>query len=1072
MKKIALFLSILLFMGITVANAQTKVVTGTVTSSDDGSSIPGVSVAVKGTTIGMVTKLDGEYSLQVPEDATTLVFSFVGMKNVEKEIVGSVIDVVMEAETVGLEEVMIVAYGTATKESFTGSASTIETEDIVKRQVSNITKGLAGQVAGVQTISANGQPGTSATVRIRGIGSMSASNAPLYVIDGVPYDGSISAINPNDIATLTVLKDAAASAIYGARGANGVILITTKKGKAGAEPVVTVDAKWGNNRRGVPGYDVMEDPAMYYETFYKSMYNSKINDGTSVAEAHNFARTNIFDKNNGGLGYQVYTIPDGEYFIGTNGKLNPNAKLGYSDGEFYYTPDNWYDELFDKGNLRQEYNVTISGSSDKISYYVSGGYLDDSGIVSGSGFSRFTGRSNVTYQVTDWLEVGSNIDYTNYNVKSPSGQTSWGSSGNLFYVSNLIAPIYPMYVRNADGTIRVDDMGITVYDFGTTASTNNERAFMAIANPAIDLILDKYNNFNDIITSKWFANIDIYKGLRLSAILGANAFNNRYANLYNPYYGSFVADQGLVSVGHNRDVSVNQQYLLTYKNSIGRHNFDILAGYESYELKMQYIDIDSRKLYNPDIAEIGNAIYSPPDADSYTDTYSTLGFLGRVKYDFDERIFLSASYRRDASSSFHPDRRWGDFGSVGGAWVLSKEGFFNSLNLPFIDMLKLKASYGIQGNDNLARDNREPNYYPYLDQFTVSNADGEFSTTFKSKGNPEITWETSYSFNAGLEFSLFNERVNGIVDYFQRKTVDLLYDQPVPVSWGYSSIPTNVGSLINKGVEFSLDINVLRTTNLDWNFNFNATHYKNEILDLAESVRETGIRRTQSILEIGGSLYDSYLREYAGVDPVSGKALYYLAEDGEFTLENGEKVTTDVWQDAGQVNNGSTLAKVYGGFGTSLNFYGFDLSVAASYQLGGKSYDFTYEELMHNGDSPGQNWHVDILDAWSPENPDSDIPRLDASDDSYQYLSTRFLVSSDYLSIDNLTLGYTIPSNLTQKVQIKNLRVYLAADNLALFAARKGLDPRQTIGGTNYRSGGVHKYTALRTISGGVTITF
>ncbi len=1065
MKKIALFLSILLFMGISMANAQTKVITGTVTSGEDGTSIPGVSVAVEGTTIGTVTNLDGEYSLQVPEDATTLTFSFVGMKTVTKEIVGSVVDVSMEGETVGLEEVMVVAYGTATKESFTGSAATIETEDIVRRQVSDITKGLSGQVAGVQIINSNGQPGTSASVRIRGIGSMSASNSPLYVIDGVPYDGDMSAINSNDIESLTVLKDAAASAIYGARGANGVIIITTKKGKSG-EPVITLDAKWGNNSRAVPSYEVMTDPAMYYETFYKAMYNSKYYAGQSVAASHAFARNNFLDKANGGLGYQIYTVPEGEYVIGTNGKLNPNAKLGYSDGEFYYTPDDWYDEIFNKTNLRQEYNISISGSSEKINFFVSAGYLDDTGIADGSGFKRITGRSNVSYQAKDWLQVGANIDYTNYNIQSPTGQTDWGSSGNLFYVSNLIAPIYPIYVRNADKTIKVDDNGYTVYDYGTSNSTNQIRAFMGLANPAGDLMLDNYDNYNDVITSKWFANVDLMEGLKLSAVIGANATNERYANLYNAFYGSAASDEGRVYVGHERNVSVNQQYLLTYAKSIGAHNFDILAGYESYELKMQYIDTGSKKLYNPTIGEIGNAIYSPAEVDSYTDTYSTLGFLGRVKYDYDEKYFLSVSYRRDASSRFHPDNRWGDFGSVGGAWVMNKENFFTSLNASWINELKLKASYGIQGNDNLG------NYYPYLDQFIVTNADGEFSTTFDYKGNKDITWETSFSFNTGLEFALVNKRINGSVEYFSRRTVDLLYNQPVPVSWGYASIPTNVGEIRNYGVELDLSFDIVRTNNVNWSLNLNATSYKNEILDLEESIRETGIKASTYIYEVGGSLYDAYLREYAGVDAVTGKALYYVVEDGEYVLENDERTTTDVWADTEQKNQGSTLAKVYGGLGTSLSLYGFDLSVAASYQLGGKVYDFTYEELMHSGDSPGSNWHKDILDAWTPGNDKTDVPRLDAADDTYQKLSNRFLVSSDYFCIDNLTLGYTLPSSLTQNVDISSVRIYLAADNLALFTARQGLDPRQSFGGRYYQDVGAHNYTALRTISGGITVTF
>jgi TonB-linked SusC/RagA family outer membrane protein len=1071
MKKVLLALSFLMVIGLGNLFAQAQTVTGTVTGSDDGMPIPGVSVFVKGTTVGTVTQPDGTYSLRVPDDAETIVFSFVGMQTQEIPYEGqSTIDVQLVSESFAMDEVVVVAYGTATKEAFTGSAGKIESGDISKRQVSNITNSMAGQVAGVQVTNSNGQPGTGSSVRIRGIGSMSASNNPLYIVDGVPYDGSLSAINPNDIESMSVLKDAAASAIYGARGANGVVIITTKKGES-KEAVITVDSKWGTNSRAVPNYEVMSDPAMYYETFYQALYNSQAYRGASAADAHEFARNTIFDKDNGGLGYQVYTVPEGEYFIGTNGKLNPSATLGYSDEDYYYTPDDWYDELFDEGNMRQEYNISISGSSDKIDYYFSGGFLDDSGIVSGSGFERFTGRSKVDYQAKEWLKVGANIGYTYYNIKAPTSQTSWGSSGNLFYVSNMIAPIYPMYVRNKDGSIKKDDNGITVYDFGTT--TNQARAFMGLSNPAITLKLDQHDAHTDVLASKWYGELTILEGLQLNANIGVNVINQRESHLYNPFYGAAVSDQGSVYVSHERNLGINQQYLLKYRTKFDAHNLDLLAGYESYDLTMQDLSADSKNLYNPDVAEIGNAIYDPPNVDSYTDKYETMGFLARVQYDYNEKIFASASYRRDASSRFAPENRWGDFGSFGAAWVVSKENFFSNLGASWLDFFKLKASYGMQGNDNLLYQGAI-NYYPYLDQYEVTNSDGDFSTSLIYKGNYDITWETSHSFNAGIEFTILNDLVEGDFEYFSRKTTDMLYYQPVPVSLGYPTIPMNVGSVINKGVEGSLDFSLLKRNNLAWRFNVNATSYTNEVLELAENVKETGIKGSTSIIEEGGSLYDSFLREYAGVDRNTGKALYYMVDDdGDYVLdENGNKTTTDSWSDTNQRNMGSTLAKVYGGFGTSFDFYGFDLSLAFSYQLGGKVYDFSYEELMHSGDGAGVNWHKDILDAWTPQNRDTDVPRLNSLDDTYQKLSSRFLLSSDYLALNNVTFGYTLPERWTEKINLKSARIYFSGENLFLLTKRKGIDPRQSFGGTSYTAVGSHNYSALRTISGGVSISF
>ena len=384
------------------------------------------------------------------------------------------VKVIMKSDAEMLDEVMVVAYGTAKKSAFTGSASTIKADKLAERQVSNITNALSGQVAGVQTTSGNGQPGTGSTVRIRGIGSISASNNPLYVVDGVPYDGDISAINSQDIESMTVLKDAASNALYGARGANGVILVTTKKGASG-KAVVNVDAKWGTNRRGVPSYDVMTNANQYVETYYKAMLNgwaggdpNKIvdyaGDGSVMISGNNLVNALIFGSDY--LGYPIYTTPNGENVIGMDGKINPNAKIGSVYGDYYVTPDDWEKELFDNSNLRQEYNVSISGSSDKMTYYMSAGYLDDSGIIPGSGYSRLSTRLKADYKVQEWLKVGANFSYANVKSRYPDEQTKTGSSMNLFYITNNIAPIYPLYIRNADGSIKQDSRGYTMYDYG------------------------------------------------------------------------------------------------------------------------------------------------------------------------------------------------------------------------------------------------------------------------------------------------------------------------------------------------------------------------------------------------------------------------------------------------------------------------------------------------------------------------------------------------------------------------------------------------------------------------------
>ena len=473
---------------------------------------------------------------------------------------------------------------------------------------------------------------------------------------------------------------------------------------------------------------------------------------------------------------------------------------------------------------------------------------------------------------------------------------------------------------------------------------------------------------------------------------------------------------------------------------------------------MQNLSGANSKLYDPYIGELVNAIQTPPQVSSNTDRYVTEGYLSRVQYDYDGKYFISASYRRDASSRFAPENRWGDFGSIGASWLMSKENFL--IGSKWIDMLKFKASYGIQGNDNIG------NYYAYIDQFTVSNSNNNYSVSFLNKGNRDITWETSYAFNTGFDFELFNRRLTGTAEYFSRKTTDLLYYKPVPISLGYSSIPTNVGSILNNGVELDLNAVIFRNKDIEWTANVNATSYKNKITDLSPDKRETGIKGSNYIYKIGGSLYNTYMRQYAGVDDATGKALYYLDPD------NGDMTTTDVYADAKQSDLGSTLAKVYGGFGTQLNAYGFDFSILFSYQLGGKMYDGTYEALMHNGDGKGTNWSMDILNAWTPENPTSDIPRLNSLDVSYQYQSSRFMVSSDYLSLNSLILGYTIPKAITSKWQIASLRLYVSGDNLGLLSARQGLDPRQVLGLGSSTTSGNYSYSQLKTLSGGITLNF
>ena len=1076
---------LLLSLGTVLAQNQIK---GSVISSEDGHPVIGATVKVVGTNNGTVTDANGQFSLSVRNGAV-LEVSYVGMIT-KKVNAASNMQIKLDADQQMLDEVMVVAYGTTKKSAFTGSAAEIKSTDISAHVTSTATNALIGKVAGVQAVSSSGAPGSAPTITIRGIGSYAASSQPLYVIDGVPMEQGLATINPQDIESMSVLKDASASAIYGNRGANGVIIITTKKAKGAAQDAeVTFDAKWGSNSRLIPRYDIMTDPAEYYETHYKAMFNSRYYNGYTAADAYAFADANLFNQNNGGLGYQVYTVPEGEKLIGTNFKLNPNATLGYYDGEYYYTPDNWYDEVFHSA-FRQEYNASVSGNTGKLSYFASAGYLNDGGQVEKSKYERYTGRTNVEYQAKKWLKLTTNMAFTHRISQTAAISDNYGSSGNMFYVANTIGAIYPLYVRVKDENgnyVKKTEGGRTVYD---SNNTNQTRPGI-VGNAVRDNSYNDYSSFADVFFGQWGAEITPIEGLKLNANLSANSLNYRYTYLYSRFASGSTTD-GEVYVESDRTFSVNQQYLANYAKTIGLHNFSILAGYEQYKVKDQNLYGDNTHLYNPFVGELNNAKGPGNDRDlgSSTDNYMTEGFLGRVTYDYGERYFFNASIRRDASSKFAPGHRWGTFWSAGGAWQINKEEFMKDVK--WVDLLKLKVSYGENGND------QGMGWHAYADRYTTSyNAEtGEYSITMSAKGNENLTWETKKSWNAGIDFSLFKYRLNGSIELYTGKMTNLLWSKTVPLSSGLmvANYPANVGTLLNRGIEVSLDGTLVKTKDLQWDLNLALSSNHNEFTELDESIVDNGLRYSNAIVRVGGSRYQAYMIKYAGVNPETGRAQYWQALDADGNVLSNtygtdadgnkiviaeERLTEDITA-ASKYDLGSTLPKVIGGFGTSLNAYGFDLSAQFSFQLGGKYYDGSYQALMHPGNQAGTAMHKDLRNAWTPENTNTDVPLLSiaAADDpgiSSQTTYDRFLTSSNYLCLNNLSIGYTLPKNIVAPLTLKNVRVYFAGENLFLLTKRQGLDPRIGYGVGSMTSGGGldnGRYSAMRSVTGGITVTF
>ena len=1063
-RKIVLSL-IAVFVFLAYATAQNRQISGTV-SDANGHPVAGATVIVDGTSLGTTTNTAGEYTLSAPVNGT-LVVTFVGFEPQQLPIAGKTrINVTMKEDAQAIDDVIVVAFGTAKKEAFTGSAAVIKSDEIAKVQTSNVATALVGRVAGVQTSSTSGNLGKTPSIRVRGFGSINAGKEPLWIVDGMPYEGDLNNLNTNDIESMTVLKDAASNALYGARGANGVIMVTTKKAKSG-DAVVTIDAKWGVNSKALEEYDVITSPAQYYETHFKALYGYYAQTNPA-AKAYALASSGLTSNGTGGLGYNVYTVPEGQALIGTNGKLNPNATLGrkiiYNGQEYWLTPDDWIDEAYQSA-FRQEYNVNISGATERSSFYASLGYLDNTGIIKSSALERYTARLKADYQAKKWLKVGGNMSYAHFsNSNGNSNEGSASSTANIFAFSAKMPPIYPVYIRDGSGRIMVDDNGYQMYDYGDKGNAGLTRPLLPGANGLQTSWLNKKKAEGNAFSGSGFVDISLYKGLKLTVNGSTNIDETRTTYLNNQYYGQFAEAGGTISKYHTRDIAYNLQQILNYNETFGKHNVGLMVGHEYYQKKYYYLSGTKSKLFSYDNEELGGAVVDGAGAHSYIDDYNSEGYFMRAQYDYAGRYFVSGSYRRDASSRFHPDHRWGNFWSVGAAWLLNQENWFDA---PWVNMLKLKASYGSQGNDNIGN-------YLYTDTYSIENNNGEIAVLFGQKGNPNITWETNTNLNIGTEFGFWNNRLSGSVDFFNRKTSDMLFAFSVPSSLGYSSYYANVGDMVNRGVEVELNADLIRTKNVLWSFNLNLTHVKNEVTYLAPEHKSTTVEGYKGYIDgsyfvgEGLPLYTYYLRSYAGVDPETGASLWYKdvkGDDGKIT-----RTKTSDYTSATRYLHDSAIPSVYGGFSTSVSAYGVDFSISFNYQIGGKVYDSGYASFMSSpyGTTVGTNYHKDILKAWTPENKGSDIPRLQYGDQYTTSVSDRFLTDASYLNISNINVGYTLPSKITQKFGVQKLRVYLACDNVVYWSKRQGLDPRYSFtGATNFSN-----YSPIRTISGGVTVQF
>lgn len=1032
MRKLSLLACALLLGG--AAYAQNMTVKGKVTAN--GLEMPGVTVSVKGTAGGTITSLDGDFTIKA-DAGSVLVFSFIGYETVEVPVKGNgPINVELREKTTDLDEVVIaVPYGTAKKSTFTGSAGVVDKKIIANSQVASVSQALQGSVAGLQSFSASGQPGEDATILIRGVGSVNASTTPLYVVDGVPYDGALSSISNQDIASITVLKDAAAASLYGSRAANGVVMITTKQGSKKSAPSIEISAKYGFSDRAVKDYEQVSTE-QYFMLEWEAIRNMRMNlkKNPDTAEAAAAYATQNLTLNYIGINPYGTAYPQP---IGTDGKLVEGARLLWNDS--------WEDALSQDAHYT-DLSARVSGGSENSQYYFSLGYMDNQGAYIGSGFKRYTLRANITSDLTKWLQVGVNVGLTHSIQDFPKSDDS--SLGNVVLAARSIPSFYPVYERDPEtGAYVFDENGQRVYDYG-----KYRHGSYAGYNQAQSMLYDKNEIKRDAASVRGYLQVTPIEGLTYKMSLNID-YNSRFTHDYaNPTYGKEPVT-GSVSKSNTRTTGMTFNNVVNWEHTFGEvHNVRLMAGQEYYEYNTSNFggsrsNVITDGYFEPDVASTLTRF------SGNSDQYKLLSYFGQAEYNYAQKYFASVSMRADGSSRFHPDNRWGAFWSFGGSWKIGREAFVEEAAGSWLSDLTLRASYGAQGNDNVG-------YYAYQALYNIGSFLGETTLTTSRLDTPELSWETNLNANIGLDFSLWSNRLFGTVEWFQRTSKDLLFSRDLVPSSGFSSIDDNIGKVRNYGWEFTLGGTPILTRDWTWRLSVNATTYKNEIVSIPTDVMWSGTKKWVK----GGSIYDFWMYEWAGVDPETGDAQWYMTD-----TETGERVKTTNYgsltsQD--KVKVGNALPKVSGGFQSDLTWRDLSLSMAFAYSIGNKIYNRDKASLMGVSGANGSTMSKDLLNRWTPENTQTDVPRLEYDQTSYfTSASTRWLVDGSYLRLKTVTLNYNLPKKWIQPAMLKDVSIYVQGENLLTFSKQQGLDPEQALGGVTY-----WRYPAMKTLSFGINV--
>ena len=1002
MKKIRLLMAaVALVLSVGIASAQNVQVRGTVTDASTGEPVPFASIQVKGTMQGTATDALGSYTVSAPGNGV-LVFSSIGYTTQEVAVNNrGVINVSLEPETEFLDDVIVVGYGTVRREAKTGSIATLEAENLAEAPVNSVDKMLAGKMAGVMVTSQTGQPGANSNIRIRGISSVNAGNEPLWVVDGIPVmsgdqgyftntSNAMAVVNPNDIESITVLKDAAAASIYGSRAANGVILVTTKSGSQG-KAKFQVRAKYGISQLANDN-------------------NFRVLTGSELLGLRRQAAMNA------GMN------PD-----------NPTSAGYYPYSRLTGQQTNWLKEVTKLGNM-QEYEINASAGNERGKLYSSLSYQNTEGITYASQFNKIVGRVNTDYKLTNSLTFGArvNMAYT-YNRDTEMQALYYA---NPFFAGLSILPWTPLYDEYGNYNVNIPENSNTnpMYNMLSGGEVQWEKQFRNQASvylewqPVTGLVF-KTNNMLET----------------------TNGEGRRY---WGPDPGY---TEGTLQVSTSQFIRLTTSNTATYTTTFGdAHSFRAMVGQEA--MKETYHSYFSYSPTVDDAIPYPTTSIATDDEIAYDYSAETLlSFFGNVDYSYDQRYYLQGSVRADGSSLFGSANRWGLFWSASGSWNISNEAFMSGLD--WLSLLKLRASYGVNGNNNIAA-------YRAYGVYASTAYNGASGMLPSDPDNPNLSWEKNYTWNVGLDFAFFDSRINGQVDVYSRDTKDMLLNKSVPQTSGFSSNFVNIGALNNKGVEFQLNGDIIRTRDFNWNVGFNLAYNKSTILDLGDT-DELNNADSRIKHKVGKSFYTYYLKDYYGVNPSTGQAVWRAADPADPDNEDAYILTSN-YNKARYIYAGSPEPKFTGGFNTSLTWKGFDLSAFFEYKLGNNV--LIVENRYVNSDgNQNMNQTYRALNYWKEPGDTGVFPKpyIGNSSNSYAMPSTRWMERGDYLRVKDVTLSYTFPTRIIEKIKLGGLKLYVSGLNLYTFHDVNWFDPER---GVNGMGSGIYPMT--KTLVGGVEVSF